>query len=286
MRVPAWLAFALSTTALWGVWGALIELPEKAGFPATLGYVVWSLTMVPCALAALRLRRERVERDARSLWLGAAVGLSGAGGQLALFQALRTGPAFIVFPLVSLYPLVTILLSVLLLGERAPRRHWAGVLLALPGMALLSYVRPGDAPACGSGWLLLSMVVLIGWGVQAYAMKLATRTMSAEGLFFYMAASAVLLAPLAAAMTDFTQPINWGLSGARAAAGVHLLNALGALALVHALRDGKAILVVPMTALAPVITIALSLAIYGRLPLAPNAAGMALAALAIYLMAT
>jgi hypothetical protein len=32
-----WLLFAFITTAFWGVWGALIETPEKAGFPATLG---------------------------------------------------------------------------------------------------------------------------------------------------------------------------------------------------------------------------------------------------------
>ena len=36
-----------------GVWGALIEVPEKNGFPATLGYVVWALTMIPAAIIAL-----------------------------------------------------------------------------------------------------------------------------------------------------------------------------------------------------------------------------------------
>ena len=32
----AWFAFALITTVFWGIWGAFIEIPEKAGFPATL----------------------------------------------------------------------------------------------------------------------------------------------------------------------------------------------------------------------------------------------------------
>ena len=44
-----WLVFAAVTTLFWGVWGAFIEAPEKAGFPATLGYSVWALTMIPCA---------------------------------------------------------------------------------------------------------------------------------------------------------------------------------------------------------------------------------------------
>ena len=43
-----WLTYAVITTLFWGVWGAFIEVPEKRGFPATLGYVVWSLTMIPC----------------------------------------------------------------------------------------------------------------------------------------------------------------------------------------------------------------------------------------------
>ena len=37
MRSKSWLIFALVTAVFWGVWGAFIEIPEKAGFPATLG---------------------------------------------------------------------------------------------------------------------------------------------------------------------------------------------------------------------------------------------------------
>jgi hypothetical protein len=53
--VKTWLLFALITTFTFGVWGAFIEIPEKAGFPATLGYSIWALTMIPCALVALRI---------------------------------------------------------------------------------------------------------------------------------------------------------------------------------------------------------------------------------------
>ncbi len=54
MKKRPWLLYALITTTFWGVWGALIEIPEKAGFPATLGYSVWALTMIPPALIALK----------------------------------------------------------------------------------------------------------------------------------------------------------------------------------------------------------------------------------------
>ena len=112
-----WLFYALITTIFWGVWGAFIEIPEKAGFPATLGYVVWSITMIPCALVALTIIKWKPETDKRSVFFGLIVGLLGAGGQLILFEALREGPAYIVFPLISLFPVLTIILSVAFLKE-------------------------------------------------------------------------------------------------------------------------------------------------------------------------
>lgn len=280
-----WLLFAIFTTVSWGIWGAFIEIPEKAGFPATLGYIVWALTMVPCALAALHVIGWRFERDARSLVLGSLVGLLGAGGQLLLFEALRTGPAFIVFPVVALYPVLTIVLSVLVLHERASVRHWSGILLALPAIALLSYVAPGDAIVKGYTWLPLATLVFIMWGIQAFVMKFATRTTSAEGIFFYMMATAVALVPFAAWMTDFGQPINWGFRGPYLAALVQVLNSAGALSLVYAMRHGKAIIVAPLTSLSPVITVVLSLAVYSRVPPVYQVAGIVFATFAIYLMA-
>ena len=285
MTVQRWLLFAIFTTVSWGIWGAFIEIPEKAGFPATLGYVVWALTMIPCALVALRVAKWKLERDRRSMVLGSLVGLLGAGGQLLLFEALRAGPAFIVFPVVALYPVLTIGLSARLLAERASRRHWWGILLALPAIALLSYVAPGDTIVKGYSWLPLATLVFIMWGIQAYVMKFATRTTSAEGIFFYMMATAVALIPVAAWMTDFGESINWGLKGPYLAALVQVLNSAGALCLVYAMRYGKAIIVAPLTALSPMITVVLSLAVYGRVPPPYQIAGIVFAAIAIYLMA-
>ena len=50
-------------------------------------------------------------------FLGSIIGILGAGGQLLLFQALKDGPAYIVFPLISLYPILTIALSMIFLKE-------------------------------------------------------------------------------------------------------------------------------------------------------------------------
>lgn len=285
MNKRLWLLYALITTLFWGVWGALIELPEKSGFPATLGYVVWALTMLVPVLVALKNVHWKIEYDRRSVWLGSAAGFLGAGGQLILFQALRSGPAYLVFPFISLSPVLTILMSYLLLKERASKRGWAGILLAMIAMPLLSY-QPANSAVQGGLWILLALLVFLAWGIQAYVIKFANETMKAESIFFYMTVTGLLLIPFALWMTNFNQPINWGLKGPGLAAIIQILNAIGALTLVYAFRYGKALIVSPLTnAVAPVITIILSLTLYRVIPHPVIITGMVLAMASIFLMA-
>lgn len=289
MKSKLWLLYALSTTALWGVWGAFIEIPEKAGFPATLGYTVWALTLIPVALVALKIINWKLDSDRRFILLGLASGLMGCGGQLILFQCLRIGPAYIVFPIISLYPVVTIILSVVILKERASKRSWIGIILALLSIGMLSYQPPENSVASGYLWLLLAMIVFIMWGIQAFIMKFASDnnregTMQAESVTFYTMLSAVLLIPVALLMTDFTSNINWGFSGVYSAGLIQSLNAIGFLFFAYAIRFGKAIIVVPMMSLAPVVTVIISLIIYAVIPHPIIIIGMVLAFVAIYLL--
>ncbi len=284
MAKKTWLLYAIITTVFWGAWGALIEIPEKAGFPATLGYSVWALTMIPCSLVALYIIQWKLEYDLRSIFLGSAIGLLGAGGQLILFQALREGPAYIVFPLISLFPILTIFLSLFFLKETATRKHWIGIIISLAAILLLSYQPASGNGSSGFGWLLLSISVFILWGLQAYVMKFSNNVMKAESIFFYMMATAVLLIPVAVMMTDFSKPVNWGFKGPYLASLIHVLNAIGALTLVYALRYGKAIIVTPMTGLSPLITVVLSLILYGVIPGAVLSVGMVFAMIGIYLL--
>jgi drug/metabolite transporter (DMT)-like permease len=279
-----WLVYALITTVFWGVWGAFIEIPGKSGFPATLGYAVWSLTMIPCSAVALWHIGWKLDKDRRSVILGSAVGLLGAGGQLILFEALRQGPAYIVFPIISLYPVLTIFLSLVFLKERTKHRQWAGIILALTAMFFLSNPQINPVQSTGIGWLFLAILVFVMWALQAYAMKFSNISMQAESIYFYMTVTALALAPVAVAMTDFSEPVNWGLRGLWLAAMVQLLNAIGALTVVYALRYGKAIIVVPMTGLAPVITVILSLIFYGVVPGGILLTGLIIAFVAIILL--
>ena len=265
MNSGNWLGYALFATAAWGVWGAFTGVPSEHGFPDTLTYVVWALTMILPAAWAMRKVGWRLKRDRRSIALGLAIGVLGAGGQLLLFHAVTLGPTYLIFPIVSLSPAVTIVLSFLLLGERTGRLGIAGIVLAIVSLPLFDY-SPEEGAQVGL-WFFFSLGIMAAWGLQAYYIKLANATMDAESIFAYMTLTALLFIPAACYLTDFSKPVYLGLSGPYLSAAIQMLNAVGALLLVYAFRYGKAIVVSPLiNAGAPLLTTAIALGLAGTLP--------------------
>ncbi|QNH22582.1 EamA-like transporter family protein [Xanthomonas sp. GW] len=283
-RRRPWLVFALTTVVLWGLWGALSPLSAAHGFPDTLVYCVWALTMLPPALYLLWRNGWQLERSPRAIGYGLTIGLLGAGGQMLLFHTLTIGPAYFVFPIISLSPVATIALSFLLLRERTGWQGTLGIVLALLALPLLD-LSFGRGSGGGLGWFLQSLLIMLAWGVQAFFMKLANDSVRAESIFAYMTLGALLLAPVALAMTDWRQPINSGLDGPWMTAAIQLLNAVGAVTLVYAFRYGKAIVVAPLSnAGAPLVTAALALLFAGLVPGPLKAIGLVLALLASLLL--
>jgi drug/metabolite transporter (DMT)-like permease len=281
----SWLTYAVTTMVLWGVWGAFAGLPSEHGLPETLNYVVWSLTMIPPALIVLKRSDHSLQRDRRSMLLGLTIGLTGAGGQLLLFHAVRVGPPYLIFPIISLSPALTIALSFAMLKERTGTLGIVGIVLALLSLPLFDFRAEGEPSGYGL-WFVFALLILVAWGVQAYVIKLANASMAAASIFFYMMLSGLLLVPVALAMTDFSQPINYGLHGPGLAAAIQVLNAIGALTLVFAFRYGKAIIVSPLVnAGAPLLTAVLSLGMAGMMPGPFKLAGIALALAAALLLA-
>ncbi len=280
----SWVVFALSTVVLWGIWGALAGLSAQRGFPDTLVYCVWALTMIPPALFVLARAGWKLDRSPGAIGYGMTIGLLGAGGQMLLFKALTIGPAYFIFPIISLSPAITIAMSFLLLRERTGKLGALGIVLALVALPLFD-LSLGQSNTQGLGWFALALLIMVAWGVQAYFMKLANNTVSAESIFFYMMVGGLVLAPVAWAMTDFSQPVNLGWDGPAMTAAIQILNAIGALTLVYAFRHGKAMVVAPLTnAGAPLITAVLALAFAGAVPGPLKILGLSLALIASLLL--
>jgi uncharacterized membrane protein len=286
MNRKPWLTYALVTTVFWGVWGAFAGVPAQNGFPETLTYCVWALTMIPPALFALRKAGWNLQCDGKSIFLGSLVGLLGAGGQMLLFKALQSGPPYLIFPLIALSPVITIVLSMLVLKERVRKLGAIGILLALLSLPLFDYSPGHEHASFAAVWFVYALIILASWGVQAFFMRFANRSMTAESIFFYMMLTGLLLIPFALKLTDFSQPINYGAGGPWLAAAVQTLNSIGALTLVYAFRHGRAIVVSPLAnAGAPLITAIISLILLGVVPQPLKVAGIVLAFFAASLLA-
>ncbi len=124
-----WLAFSLLAVGLWGLWGflsklAALQLPAGAaylmtvtGHLAVIGYLAatggLAIPWQPVGLAAA---------------LGA--GLCMAFGLLCFFRALAGGAAGVVVPLTALYPMVTVIMSWMVLHEDFTLRRVAVWLLS------------------------------------------------------------------------------------------------------------------------------------------------------------
>jgi len=141
-RFPAWLWLSILTMILWGAWGIQSKLIMETMTPLA-NQIVFVVGLVPpvswCLLARPR-RAATLSRERRSGSVYAFLtGILGAVGNIAFFVALATGgPASIVVPLTSLFPLVTVVLAAAWLRERVGRAQIAGVGFALVAIVLLS----------------------------------------------------------------------------------------------------------------------------------------------------
>lgn len=283
LSTRSWIPFAALLVIFWGIWGAFSSLPtSEYGYPDEMVYIIWSFTMLIPAFFIL-LSERTFDRRPIATFYGLLVGLTGAGGQLVLFKTLTIGPAYLIFPLIALSPGITVLLATFLLRERLLGLTKIGVVVALIALVFFNISGGGDATV--GPWLLLALLITLAWGVQAYFMRKAATVGVNDGTTFsYMAISGLLLVPVAFFMMGgLPESVPW--QAPTLAFGTQLLNAVGALFLVMALSRGKASIVAPTTnALAPVLTVLVSLAIYQTLPSVYGAIGIVLAILGSTLM--
>ncbi len=123
----------------WGLYGIFAKQSTgKIGMQA----VFWTqLTMALGATVYLLFLRSLfpLNVDGRGILLGLATGLSSLVAVIALFTLLhREFPASVVYPLTALYPLVTVILGVVFLGEALTPLKGLGAVLAVAAIVLLS----------------------------------------------------------------------------------------------------------------------------------------------------
>ena len=268
----------MAAIGLWGLYGIAFKLASDRLSTVAGQLLSTAGLLLPALFLIGSVVRER--RSTGGLLIGFISGICGALGNFALLAALGAGgQAAIVFPLTALYPLVTVIIAVLFMRERAHRVQVIGIVLAIVAVLLLS----ADVSASYarvelklSNALLYAFAALVAFGLAAVLQKLATNRVSAETAFATFAAGFIppsililFLGPVGANLP--LAPVIWAIAGG-------LLNGLGVLATLAAYRrGGKASVVTPLAAVYPMVTVILAVVFLGEKLAAVQIAGIALA---------
>lgn len=136
--MPGWLLMVLVTLIFWGGTGITQKLATNR-ISARLTFFWFALAFVPVSVGLCLSGQAQWNYSIGTMALGFSGGLLLGLASLPLFVALeRGGKASIVVPLVALYPLLTVLLALVFLGEQLGARQWLGVVLAIVAGVLLS----------------------------------------------------------------------------------------------------------------------------------------------------
>lgn len=126
--------------ALWGLWGYFGKLALARAMPATSVFLAEVATGAAVGILALvffaRSGATLPWQAPINLW-GILSGLVMAVGLLLFYVVLDMGKAVVIVPLTATYPLVTVALSLLLLGESLTPTQWIGLVLVVVGSAFL-----------------------------------------------------------------------------------------------------------------------------------------------------
>ena len=210
----------------------------------------------------VQFRGQKWDRRPAATIYGLLIGLTGAGGQLILFQALTMGPAYLIFPIISISPAITVIMAMVLLRERLRPLAVVGLIMASAAIVLFT-ITGGESEESKGPWLLLAILICVAWGVQAYFMrKTATIGVNEATTFGWMTITALALIPSRhhGRRTSDRLPRQ----APALTAGTQVLNAVGALfGDGPRSRQGRLQIQVPTTnALAPALTVTISLIAY------------------------
>jgi transporter family protein len=132
-----WLFYSLMTLLCWGLWGVFSKLASNYSRPRQT-LIFQAVGVVAFALLVVFMEQFQIQRTAAGFWWSFAAGFVNFVGFLFFFAAVQKGKVSTVISLSSLYPVITIALSVLLLHEKITKREGLGIAFALGACWLFS----------------------------------------------------------------------------------------------------------------------------------------------------
>jgi len=132
-----WLILSIITIITWGTMGLLIKLAyQHTNWPQI--YILTNAIMFASSLLIYISQKPTITMGSQGFNYALIAGIASVIGTIAFYSALQAGKAIIVIPLTSLYPVITVILSYLILHEQITLTKGLGILLALIAIVLVA----------------------------------------------------------------------------------------------------------------------------------------------------
>jgi transporter family protein len=135
--MTGWKLPAFAVFVAWGLWSFLPKLTVRYIDPRSAA-VFESFGTIIVALGLLAAMQMRVQFHPAGVALALATGVLGLLGALAFLVAVSRGPVSLITMVSALYPVLTVVLAMLFLGESISLRQGIGMALALVAMVLMA----------------------------------------------------------------------------------------------------------------------------------------------------
>jgi transporter family protein len=136
--MPKWLSYSFLSILFFGAWGLVSKAAIDLVSPFQ-GQILFSIGLFPLGIIAAMSKDRGAGNKFRGAAYGFLTGIFGSIGNIAFFEALsHGGKASTVVPVTAMYPLVTVIGALLLLGEKLNWVQLSGVGLALGALFLFS----------------------------------------------------------------------------------------------------------------------------------------------------
>jgi transporter family protein len=132
-----WYLYAVMTVVMWGLWGVFSKLASNYAKPRQ-ALLFQTVGVIAFAVAVLAIEKFQIEWSLPGFTWAALGGFLAFIGFLTFFAALEKVKSSTVVTLSALYPMVTILISIVFLHERLTTRQGIGIVFALIASVLLA----------------------------------------------------------------------------------------------------------------------------------------------------
>jgi len=132
-----WLVPSSVALLLWGVWAFLPKLTMQYINPKS-AVVYEALGGLLVAAVVLVFVGFRPETHVRGVTLALITGVLGLLGAFGYLYAVSKGPVALISTMTALYPIVTIILAYLVLGEPVTMKQGIGLIMALIAIILIT----------------------------------------------------------------------------------------------------------------------------------------------------